>query len=59
MKPAWMELSGLAVARNKKFYENLTAEQFEEFLSTHCSISEQIFLDFIKELEHRLKEKFD
>jgi len=43
MKCAWLEIAGVAICRNKKFYESITQEVFEKILQTEVSLSDKDF----------------
>jgi len=43
MKPAWIELGGIAIVREKSFFETMTSDEFDNLLREECSISEDIF----------------
>ena len=43
LRCAWLECSGVAICRNKNFYESITKKEFEKILSDEVSISETEF----------------
>jgi len=45
MRCAWLEIAGVAICRNKKFYESITKDEYEKVLQTEVSVSEKDFND--------------
>jgi hypothetical protein len=50
LKCGFFEIGGLAICRNKEFYDNITAQTFEEALKKEVSLSDQEFESLKKEI---------
>ena len=59
VKPAWVELGGLAIVRQKVEFDQMTSDEFDKILREECSVSEEVFAQIVEGVKDKLMSKFE